>query len=1354
MNIWDPKRRFFLLALPLLSIFLLCPGLCEGFQLDEVGIARATTDIHMDGISSSHIFSSVYSLLYFTSSQPRGAGTKGAGHISLGFTPTWHNTTEHWAMDYGFVVPAKEEIQVLMEKYYNAVVIGPTSSFSCESLALDSVMYAVPVISVCTEELLGQKWKYPFYVKAQASSQAEFEAIASLMVSLGWSSVSVLERADTTSSALSVFQSECEKRKIRIVNSFSLIVTDFKAMTDSIIKIRESGSRIVLVLGGSIFVRNLFPLFLQQGVLGSQGFVLLGTEQWGKTSIFRLVPGHLRNWLYGAIVVRSGYDSRVPLVEEYRAASLKQRSELRNFLGQAPGGANASPTLNAAVGLDMNILYKLGLQFPILVEGRYLRTLEITNLTLRAIDSATQILNHYNVKSACLNFKHFSETSKAGSTECHLPNELITYIFRRSQCDMSYLNATVNSAITKLNGYDASKPCVQQSGVINAFSIYSTGPSDTLKAMVASPGLLLLQRIYETTIVSASGNTISIDSQGNFNGVDIEIMNSLAVPLNESESQFNASEAVLSAASAMSSGENMFSTNNDTNSSFYGFIVELRQIGLIKPGGAIEMFQSPIFFSTDPRTPNTVIPADMVTEDSSNTLSTAVIIAIAAGALASVLLAFVMYFYSRRHSEMSEDLWLIHEEELVDVPHPNATLKEESGNSRIERSIGALRGLSSNNFSLALSKTPRASVCKKTSTGPIGLLESTGRESKLIKSSILSPADNRQETFSNSNGAQEEMVASGMYTLKRRKRGLSLYREEYVYWKMFEVHSPIASDSGILRELKQCRIVSCKELNNFIGMTISNVRSGVFLCKTMWMFERRGSVRDFLRARNDYEFRNDPTLSASMMMDISKGLEYIHKTVGLSFHGSLSSSKCILDDRWTCKITDYGLHHLRSKQFDSIKQRESAESETQTSSTDREPIHIQTADTLVLSKIFYFSHERLGTVRNLFYDHHEANGSSKAEDLRVDILANSKDILQYLDRPFHPGGCVADDLFACGIIFHEIWSQTPFVLESVVNKRTINGVLEDMWNDSMTVIDCLSTSLSDSNVQELVSKLTDRDASKRPVAKTLINNLASIFPQLKSSFTDLLSQKLQAYTQNLENLVAEQTEELRGEKDKITALVHEMLPPSIADELLSEGGVAPMHFSSVTVFFNDIVGFTSLCDVNSASNIIFMLNELFTKFDSITKHIDVVKITTIGDAYMAVSGVPQRNGMNHAKEICIFSLEMLKTLSDFTVPFDNSIKLKMRAGINSGPVMAGVLGTTVPQFSIFGDTVNLASRMESTGMPERVQMSHFTYKILQEHFPNIFKISERGIVAVKGKADVQTYWLEDIGQMPAQQESR
>ncbi len=213
---------------------------------------------------------------------------------------------------------------------------------------------------------------------------------------------------------------------------------------------------------------------------------------------------------------------------------------------------------------------------------------------------------------------------------------------------------------------------------------------------------------------------------------------------------------------------------------------------------------------------------------------------------------------------------------------------------------------------------------------------------------------------------------------------------------------------------------------------------------------------------------------------------------------------------------------------------------------------------------------------------------------------------------------------------------------------------------------------------------------------------------------------------------------LRIEQDRSENLLLNILPRDIGNRLKSGERIIADHYPSVSILFADLVGFTPLTNLLSPNEMVELLNEIYSHFDSLIEKHGAEKIRTIGDNYMIAAGLP-RPRPDHAQVLARLALEMNAYIVGLPPVGDRS--LAFRIGINSGPVIAGVIGRKKFAYDVWGDTVNTASRMESQGVPGKIQITQATYELLKDDF--VFEIC--GPVDVKGKGHMETWFL--VGSM-------
>ncbi|KAF9422311.1 hypothetical protein HW555_001901 [Spodoptera exigua] len=470
----------------------------------------------------------------------------------------------------------------------------------------------------------------------------------------------------------------------------------------------------------------------------------------------------------------------------------------------------------------------------------------------------------------------------------------------------------------------------------------------------------------------------------------------------------------------------------------------------------------------------------------------------------------------------------------------------------------------------------------------------------------------------------------------------------------------------LLWEIKQARNVSHENTARFIGACVD--------CPLVFVLTEycpKGSLKDVLA--ND-ELQLDWNFRTSLVHDIVQGMCYLHG--GLGAHGKLRSSNCLIDGRFVLKISDYGLNTLCTP-TDLIKD-----------DTYYYKL-LWTAPELVASSIY----------------------PGAAASLKGDVYSFGIILEEIVLRagPFHN---YTNTMSSKEIVSHVCARESP-PFRPVVSVGEVGAAAGGGGGAAVELLD-------------LAERCWAEAADDRPSFDTINANYIKGYCD---NLMDDLLRRMEQYANNLESLVEEKTEQLSLEKRRSEELLYQVLPRPVAQQLMAGEVVQPESFECVTVYFSDIVGFTELCAASTPMQVVDLLNDLYSTFDRIIGFYDVYKVETIGDAYMVVSGLPERNGDLHAREICLMALAIVEAVRGFVV----------RIGVHSGPVCAGVVGVKMPHYCLFGDTVNTASRMESTGQPLRIHLSENTRALLDQW--GTFVVERRGEVELKGRGRMLTHWL-------------
>ncbi|GMT07425.1 hypothetical protein PENTCL1PPCAC_29599, partial [Pristionchus entomophagus] len=484
------------------------------------------------------------------------------------------------------------------------------------------------------------------------------------------------------------------------------------------------------------------------------------------------------------------------------------------------------------------------------------------------------------------------------------------------------------------------------------------------------------------------------------------------------------------------------------------------------------------------------------------------------------------------------------------------------------------------------------------------------------------------------------------------------------------------SSLRLTREMKRELDLLMTMKDDNVNMFIGLINEGHHIF-TVSVFGPRKSLDDLLR---NTDLRLDRMFKISFAEDVIKGMRYLHMKSKIGFHGNLKSTNCIVDAYWRIKLSGFGQHQMRE-------------------------------------------------------------GVQPGRD--EGLLWTAPEILRLLPSNLAelPREMVQRaDIYSVGTLLYEIYGRQGPYGDDLIDAREIISSLKAGEVDgfiSRPAIDLIQK--APAQIRDIVNRCWLEDPRKRPNINKIKDKVAKVNNGKRTNIADNIMELLDRYKNNLSEMIEERSKDLDDERRRNESLLLQLLPQSVAEKLKNGHNVDATLFDAVSIYFSDIVGFTSLSSKSTPLQIVNMLNDLYTRFDAVIDKFDCYKIETIGDAYMYVSGLPDLNGNYHVGEVAGAALELLELISVFEVRHLPDDKLKLRIGIHTGPVVTGVVGVKMPRYCLFGETVITASMMESSGEPMRIQLSVDAFKTLT--MCGGFSTELRGDVTLKSKEKMRSYWL-------------
>ncbi|XP_055352763.1 atrial natriuretic peptide receptor 1-like isoform X2 [Paramacrobiotus metropolitanus] len=493
---------------------------------------------------------------------------------------------------------------------------------------------------------------------------------------------------------------------------------------------------------------------------------------------------------------------------------------------------------------------------------------------------------------------------------------------------------------------------------------------------------------------------------------------------------------------------------------------------------------------------------------------------------------------------------------------------------------------------------------------------------------------------------------------------------------------------------------------------------------------QKGTLRDLV---SDAAINLDWEFKSAIMKDLVNGMVYLH-TSKLRSHGFLNDQNCLIDNRFILKICSYGFPSLRSE--DDLQAVSVAPEERNYNillwrapellRRTMPPNGTQQGDIysfgILLQQII---------LRSAPYQIGDSGQGKNAVKRRSDReQISDRDIVQDVRRGLVPPLRPAVPISACPMELYELmtmcWDEDPLLRQPFVRVKAVVAKVVGRAGENI--------------VDHLIKRMEQYAAGLEHEVEVKMKQFMEERQRSAAFLGQLLPKYCNIYFFYTDTLIRAVFPPPNSNKISFFLKKAEILPWPVADALGRGIQVVPETFEHTTVYFGDVPGFAEAIEqCESALDTVELLNKLYSVCDAVVASHDVYKVETITDAYLVASGVPVRNGNKHAEQVASMALGIRREISSLRATMDKAKNFKLRAGLHSGSCVAGVIGLKMPKYCLFGDTVNTASRMESHGEAGKIHISAATKTIL-DRFDD-FIVSERGIIDIKGKGPMQTYWL-------------